>query len=1713
MIEQIINQSPIVRCLVRVQSKYKAFSYLTLLMIITMALLGFLDIDHNVSQAADSDMSATVFGTSTPPSSISIEATISGSGLTADVSLNATATTTLGVDFVEFYDGAKLVGKTDDKAAIENVFTLNLNKVGGGVHTYRAVLVGAGGEVTVSSPAAVNVAGAALPSIEIVTPVSNRIFETGEIVNLQAKVVANGGGTIQSVKFYNGSTELGIGTLSSGFYNFAWSGAGQATEYKLTAKVTTENAGVITSTPILITVAPPVSSFQIIDSDYSRPAFGNGGIGSYYVDGEDKDDSGPDPIGSDTTGSGSEANPWRSLSKAATMAPSGSTIVFRAGTYRGELNRVTISKKLTLQPYPHERVWFKGSEKLTGWTKDETTGSPTFGLWYKDFPREFNRPGGWRSENVDYSQNSLANLGDQVFVDGQPLTQVAQFDTEDFNFVPIGCGGGVVKEKTFCLHYGASLGVANDNRIYIKDDPTGKTLEATSLRDGVKFDNNAAESVVQGLGFAHYADSAVNLQARNSRIEDNVFLWNGVRGLDCRPTGGDLQNNLTYNPNVLRLSPVIINNIFSFNGRNGLGSSGAHNLRLENNIISWNNIQRFRMEWDAAGAKLMRGDDQIFRGNIIEDNLATGLWLDLTVTDALVVNNVARRNKSIGLYFEVSSGIIIASNLAEKNGAGIQINGSSNAHIYNNTLVGNSTNLAVVDSARVNNLDQNFRYRTPAETPLAINIVNAEIAAGKDWETRNVIAKNNLFADARSIMAKVNDVECKSSGQIVPAPCNHNEIDYATFNYNLYYRSTAAAPVNLVAWKPKVLSGVYERAFTSLTGTSGFRLTGSEANGKEVTRGNIFVNSAAKDYRLRTAAGYINPALGAGQVLSDASVLSRQDGTNSVADALGITPGTVVNMGALSDTVLSGNPAPAQSDLAISSLTVPTNIISGQSVNLSATFINNASVSTGVGFDYRLQIKQGNTVVQTVNGNTSALNANASRTVSVSWTPASAGNYSVEAVVDSNNEITETNESNNSKNANLTVNKITPTIIVTGGTVTYSGASQSATVTTNPTGLSGVTVTYNNSSTLPVNAGTYNVHASFPGNANYNAASAIGTLVISKATTTLTFSNLSQTYTGAAITATATTNPAGLNGVSILYNGSSNAPVNVGSYFVTASISNANYSASNVTGTLVVSKAQQSINFPEIGNRFIGDASFALNATATSGLPVSLTIVSGPATLAGNTLTLSGGTGTVILRALQNGNNNYQPAAVLERSFTVSLRRMPFPNANEPQNLPGIIEAENFDTGGEGISYHDETSINQGASSYRAGEAVDLKPTTDIGGGETIGHFAAGEWLEYTVNVTRVGTYDLMARVSSVGDARRLRVRLDNTEIGTLEIPNTGNYETFQTARLSNIAFPAGQHILRVEIPADAPDYLDLNWLQISEPVAVRIDAGNSSPYTDSTGNVWSADTGFIGGNTVDRETIEIAGTTNDRLYQTERWGLSGFAQPLANGKYIVKLHFAETYQGISAAGQRVFDVNIEGTQIENLDVFAEAGGRNRALIKYVNVTVADGTLNISFTQQTQQPFINAVEIIAGTRIEAGSTNSYTQSDGAIWSADNGAVGGNILDRGSIAIANTSNSRLYQTERYGMNQYAFDVANGIYEVRLHFAETYLPITGAGQRVFSINIEEKSITNLDVFAEAGGSNRVLVKTVLVRVKDNELNINFTQQTQLPMINAIEVITRP
>jgi hypothetical protein len=157
--------------------------------------------------------------------------------------------------------------------------------------------------------------------------------------------------------------------------------------------------------------------------------------------------------------------------------------------------------------------------------------------------------------------------------------------------------------------------------------------------------------------------------------------------------------------------------------------------------------------------------------------------------------------------------------------------------------------------------------------------------------------------------------------------------------------------------------------------------------------------------------------------------------------------------------------------------------------------------------------------------------------------------------------------------------------------------------------------------------------------------------------------------------------------------------------------------------------------------------------------------------------------------------------------------------------------------------------------------------------------------------------------------------------------------------------------------------------------LTLRINCAATEPYTDKAGNVWLADQvmetgrkwGAVDGLTVDRGDLGITGTDAPKIYETERYSMEGYKFTVPNGKYTVRLHFAETYDGITAEGERIFSVTVNGqTVLKDFDPFKEGGGYQKPVVKTIkDVDVTDGQLDIGFTVNIQNPEINGIEIIS----------------------------------------------------------------------------------------------------------------------------------------------------
>ncbi len=347
-------------------------------------------------------------------------------------------------------------------------------------------------------------------------------------------------------------------------------------------------------------------------------------------------------------------------------------------------------------------------------------------------------------------------------------------------------------------------------------------------------------------------------------------------------------------------------------------------------------------------------------------------------------------------------------------------------------------------------------------------------------------------------------------------------------------------------------------------------------------------------------------------------------------------------------------------------------------LNVSATVTDNAGNVTATADTTNAAIDLSAPAITSTSTLAATYNTAASYTITASGSPASFGasglpaglsvnsgtgaiSGSPTAVGTFNATLSATDAAGNTGSAPLTitVNKATASISFSGLTPTYTGSPLTPTVTTTPSGLT-VNLTYDSSTTAPTNAGSYTVEATID-DTHYQGGDN-DTFTIAKADQTISFGAVGSLSIGSPVTLSATAS-SGLTPVNLALTAGSgtldgNTLTATGTDPITITATQAGDNNTNaVTDSLTISSINQlgqTISFGPLADRSATDSSFDLSATASSGLPVAFTIVSGPAMLSGNSVTLTGASGTVVVRADQPGDAAYAAAPSVSQSFAVT---------------------------------------------------------------------------------------------------------------------------------------------------------------------------------------------------------------------------------------------------------------------------------------------------------------------------------------------------------------------------------------------------------------------------------------------------------------------------
>ena len=217
--------------------------------------------------------------------------------------------------------------------------------------------------------------------------------------------------------------------------------------------------------------------------------------------------------------------------------------------------------------------------------------------------------------------------------------------------------------------------------------------------------------------------------------------------------------------------------------------------------------------------------------------------------------------------------------------------------------------------------------------------------------------------------------------------------------------------------------------------------------------------------------------------------------------------------------------------------------------------------------------------------------------------------------------------------------------------------------------------------------------------------------------------------------------------------------------------------------------------------------------------------VAGPTgqSIASNYVLQAGAGATGVKTATAAGNADVGNTHILAlRPATPAPSPTPF--TGTPIPVPGTFEAENFDLGGEGVAYHDNT-IGNGGGEFRPTEDVDIILSSDTpSGGYVVNNFESGEWLAYTINVAQTASYRIEIRASSTFSNSAFHIEIDGANAtGGMGVPNTGSFALFQNVSKGGINLSQGGHSLR--LVADQ-QFFDVNWIRITQEADSRAITG-----------------------------------------------------------------------------------------------------------------------------------------------------------------------------------------------------------------------------------------------------------------------------------------------
>jgi beta-glucanase (GH16 family) len=243
------------------------------------------------------------------------------------------------------------------------------------------------------------------------------------------------------------------------------------------------------------------------------------------------------------------------------------------------------------------------------------------------------------------------------------------------------------------------------------------------------------------------------------------------------------------------------------------------------------------------------------------------------------------------------------------------------------------------------------------------------------------------------------------------------------------------------------------------------------------------------------------------------------------------------------------------------------------------------------------------------------------------------------------------------------------------------------------------------------------------------------------------------------------------------------------------------------------------------------------------------------------------------------------------------------PYTIQPMSIPGNIEMEDFNIGGEGTAYHDQSAQNAWdwytTKHYRRNERVDIVKKTGVGKEYFVFWIESGEWLNYTVNVIDDGYFDITAIVASDNNNGTFHFMMDGSDIsGEINAPNTGGWNNWETVSKSNVYLSSGNHILKFMVDEGG---FDIDKIAISTAAGIleayQLFSNSPNPFNSTTEISYSLlNPGFVTLKIYDMLGREIQ-TLVSEFQEANIYSIDFNARELSSGIYSYRLKVGNAFE------------------------------------------------------------------------------------------------------------------------------------------------------------------------------------------------------------------------